>query len=320
MRSLVVVSLTLGLTSVASSTASAQQRNRDRDRERQVEREFEEAESRVDTTFAFSRTGVVDLTQISGDIVVIAWDRAEARIRAYAERGRVRREISSSRVSLDVESVRGRVGDSRFEVSVPVGVRVMARSRSGDVSVRGTKGPVTAQSTSGDVVVADATDRIVIGSVSGDVRASNLNGDTRATSVSGTIEVHGVTGDVRAETTSGDISLLGATSKSVTAQTVSGDVEYEGTIDASGRYEFNAHSGDIRLEIPESTNAQVNVETFSGSLDTEFPVTLQPGQRAGSRPRRYEFTIGSASGSTAARVIAESFSGDIVLVRRSRSR
>ena len=309
MPSPVLVAAALALTLLAPSGASAQGDTRDRDRERQ------EAQSRVDTTFTFSRTGVVDLTQVSGDIIVTSWDRAEARVRAYAERGQVRSGLSSSRLTLDVESVRGRIGDSRFEVTVPVGVRVIARSRSGDVSVRGTKGAVQAESTSGDVEVTDATDRIVIESVSGDVRASELKGEVRAQSVSGTIEVRGVSGDIRAETTSGDVSLVGVTSRSVTATTVSGEVEYEGGIDPNGRYEFHAHSGNVRLEIPESSSAHFSVETFSGSLDTEFTLTMQPGQRTTSRPRRYEFTLGSGS----ARVTAESFSGDIVLVRRPRS-
>ena len=308
MPSSVLVAAVLALTTLALSGASAQ-RGDTRDRESQ------DARSRIDTTFAFSRSGVVDLTQVSGDIIVTSWDRAEARVRAYAERGQVRSGLSSSRLSLDVESVRGRVGDSRFEVTVPVGVRVIARSRSGDVSVRGTKGAVQAESTSGDVEVTDATERIVIESVSGDVRASQLSGEVRAQSVSGTIEVRGVSGDILAETTSGDVSLLGVTSRSVTATTVSGEVEYEGGIDPNGRYEFHAHSGNVRLEIPESSSAHFSIETFSGSLDTEFALTLQPGQRTTSRPRRYEFTLGSGT----ARVTAESFSGDIVLVRRARS-
>ena len=309
MSSSVLVGAALALTTFLSTSAGAQRgNNRDRDRE------FREAQSRIDTTFAFSRTGVVDLTQVSGDIVVTAWDRGEARVRAYAERGQVRSDLSSSRLSLEIESIRGRVGETRFEVSVPVGVRVIARSRSGDVSVRGTKGAVQAESTSGDVEVVDATDRIVLESMSGDVRASQLNGEVRAQSLSGTIEVRNVTGDIRAETTSGDVSLLGVTSRSVTTTTVSGELEYEGNIDASGRYEFHAHSGDIRLELPETTSAQFHIETFSGALDTEFSLTLQPGQRTTHRPRRYEFTLGSGS----ARVTAESFSGDIVLVRRVR--
>ena len=301
---------TVAVAPLLPATAAGAQRNRDREHE-----DSQDVQSRIDTTFAFSRTGVVDLTQISGDVVVTAWNRGEARIRAYAERGRVRSSLSSSRLTLEIESVRGRVGDSKFELSVPVGVRVIARSTSGDVSVKGTKGAVEARSTSGDVTVTEATDRIVLESVSGDVHGAQLTGETRSESVSGTIEIRDANGDVRAETTSGDVSLLGVTSRSVFATTVSGEVEYDGTIDANGRYEFHSHSGDIRLEIPESSGAQFTVETFSGSLDTEFKLTLQPGQRSTGRPRRFEFTLGNGS----ARVTAESFSGDVVLARRAGS-
>lgn len=312
LRPTLLASTALALTVLLPTAAFAQSdRSRDRDRERE---EFQDAQSRVDTTFAFNRNGAVELTEISGDVIVNAWDRNEARVRAYAERGRVRTSISASRLSLEVEPIRGRLGDSKLEVWVPVGARVVARSTSGDVTVKGTKSPVDARSTSGDVVVTDATDRITIESVSGDVRASQLSGDVRSESVSGTIEIRDATGPVRAETTSGDVSLIGVTSRSVYATTVSGEVEYDGTIDGNGRYEFHAHSGDIRLEIPESASAQFSVETFSGSLDSEFPITLQPGQRATGRPRRFEFTLGSGS----ARIIAESFSGDIVLARRAR--
>ncbi len=306
MRSLLLAAIVVGLLPAAAGA----QRNRDRQRE-----DAQDVESRIDSTFAFSRTGVVDLTQISGDVIVTAWARGEARIRAYAERGRLRSTVSSSRLTLEIEPVRGRVGDSRFEISVPVGVRVIARSTSGDVTVKGTRGAVDARSTSGDVTVSEATDRVVIESVSGDVRASQLTGEVRSESVSGNVEIRDASGDVRAETTSGDVSLLGVTSRSVFATTVSGGVEYDGTIEASGRYEFHSHSGDIRLEIPESSGAQFTIETFSGSLDSEFAITLQPGQRSTGRPRRFEFTLGTGS----ARVTAASFSGDIVLDRRARS-
>ena len=300
---------------VAEPHVTVAQRNNSRDRSRERDAQWQEAQSRVDTTFAFGRDGVVDLRQTSGDVIVTAWDRGEARVRAYAERGRVRWGVSSSRISVDVEPVRGRVGDTRIEVSVPVGVRVIARSRSGDVSVRGTRGAVDARSQSGDIVVTEASDRIVLESVSGDVRAAQLAGDISAESVSGTIEARGVTGSVRVETTSGDVSLIDVTSKAAHIETVSGEVEYDGTIDSAGRYEFRSHSGDVRLEIPEESSAQFSVQTYSGALDTAFPLTLLPGQRTTGRPRRFEFTLGGGG----ARVTAESFSGDIVLTRRARA-
>ena len=82
-------------------------------------------------------------------------------------------------------------------------------------------------------------------------------------------------------------------------------------VQQNGRYEFHSHSGSIRLEIPGNAGARFSVETFSGSLDSDFDITLQPGDRGTRRPRRFEFTIGNGG----ARVTAETFSGDITLGR-----
>lgn len=269
-------------------------------------------QSRLDTTLAFSRTGTVDLTQLSGDVVVTAWDRAEVQVRAYVERGQLRRRFSPSHVAVDVEPVRGRTGESRIDVSVPAGVRVTVRSRSGDVSVRGTGAAVEVRSTSGDVTVSDAADRVVLETLSGDVRGARLGGAVRAESTNGSIELREVSGDVEAETTSGDVVLTGVRSRLARITTVGGDIEYEGALDAAGRYDFRSHSGDIRLEIPEGSGARFSVETFSGALDSEFQLTLEPGTRSTAKPRRFEFTLGAGG----ARATAASFSGDIVITRR----
>jgi DUF4097 and DUF4098 domain-containing protein YvlB len=275
----------------------------------------DDVRSRIDTTYSFSRTGVVDLSLISGDIIVTGSGRDEIRVRAFSERGRIRMDASSSRLTLDIESDRGRMGDTRFEVAVPAGVRVLMRSTSGDLSAKGVRGPVEAHTTSGDIVVDEATDRVSLESVSGDVRATRLSGDIRIESVSGDCEIDNLAGDIRVESTSGGITLGNVTSKNVYATTVSGEVSYDGNIDANGRYEFHSHSGDVRLDIPSSVSARFSVETFSGSLDSDFEVTLQPGQSVGRRPRRFELNVGNGG----ARVTAETFSGDIVLRRAGRS-
>jgi DUF4097 and DUF4098 domain-containing protein YvlB len=273
---------------------------------------------RIDTSFAFGRAGIIDLTQISGDIVITGTSRDEVRIKAYSERGRIRFDVSSTRVMLDAEPVRGRMGDSRYELSVPANSRVIARSTSGDVSVQGVTGPVEAHSVSGDVEVTDAGGRVQLESVSGEVRGSHLAGDVRAEAVSGSVTLEQIDGDVRVESTSGDISVTRVRSKSLYVSTVNGDVEFDGSIDPAGRYELHSHSGDVRLEIPDNASARFAIETYSGSFDTDFTVTLQPGDTNRRRPRRFEFTVGSGSGG--ARVTVESFSGDITLGRSRSSR
>lgn len=299
------VALALLLAVVGAAPAAAQ-RGRDRD---------DDIRSRIDTTFAFSRTGTVDLSLISGEIIVTGSSRDEIKVRAYSERGRLEMDAGSSHFSLEARSDRGRMGDTRYEISVPAGVRLLMRTTSGDVKASGVRGPVEGHSTSGDVEISDASGRVILESVSGDVRGHRLSGEVRAQSVSGDVELEDVNGDVRIESTSGEISLTRVTSKDVYATTVSGEVTYQGSIDRGGRYEFHSHSGDIRLDVPADLSARFAIETFSGSLDSGgFPITLQPGERTGRRPRRFEFTIGGGD----AKITAESFSGDIVLSRGSR--
>lgn len=269
---------------------------------------------RLDTTIAFPRDGVVDLRNLSGDITITGWERGEARVQASTARGRLRWRLSSSRITVEVEPVRGRTGDSPIQVSVPAGVRVIARSTSGDVIVRGVSGAVNVSSTSGDIEVVDATDRVELESVSGDVRASRIRGELDAGSVSGEVELDDVEGRaVRVESTSGDLVLTNVRSPDVSAETVSGDVVFRGPIARGGQYEFHSHSGGVILTVPGTVSARVSVETFSGELDSAFPVTLQP-DRNRTQSRRLEFVLGGGD----ARIIAETFSGDIEIRRDNR--
>ena len=120
------------------------------------------------------------------------------------------------------------------------------------------------------------------------------------------------TRNVEAETVSGRILLDGIKSRSVHSESVSGNLTYTGSVDPSGRYTFDAHSGNIRLNLPDNVGAVFSVETFSGDIDSDFPVTMQPGQGR-SREGRFEFTVGDGK----ARISAETFSGKIIINRVS---
>jgi DUF4097 and DUF4098 domain-containing protein YvlB len=275
------------------------------------ERDWQRGGERIDTTFGFSRSGVIDLTSVSGDIVVTGWNRSDVRVHAQTERGRLRWNFSSSRVSIETENGRGRDGDTRYELSVPEGVRVVLRSTSGDLTAKGTRGAVDANTTSGDINVTDAADRVELQSLSGDIKASHLSGDVQLGTLNGDVEAEDVDArSLHAESTSGELVLGGVRSRDVSASAVSGDIQYRGTIEPSGQYEFHSHSGTITLNIPANTSARFSVETFSGDMNSAFPITLQPG-RDRRQGRRLEFTLGGGD----ARVVAETFSGDVDIRR-----
>lgn len=268
---------------------------------------------RMDTTVALGRSGTVDLSLVSGTIRVTNWNRDQVRITASTERGILDLDASASRVSLNVRPRRGNLGDTEFEVTVPNTARLILRSVSGEISARG-GAEVEAHSVSGDVDVQDVAGRTTLESVSGSVTATTLGGSTHAKTVSGDLTLQGVTGDIDAETVSGDLELTGIRSSFVRLNSTSGDVHYAGGLDPKGRYDFRSYSGDVRLALPQNGSATLSVETFSGDIDSDFPITLLPGsQRSLGHPKRLEFKIGNGG----AVVSATTFSGDVIIERGS---
>ena len=291
------VPLLLALLVGAALPASAQDR-RDRD---------EEFQSRIDTTINFDRRGIVALSAGSGEIIVTAWDRPQVRVRARSERSTIRIDATSARVSLDLTRSRG--GDTRFEVTVPTGVQVTARTTNGDISITGTRGAVEATTQSGDLSVDEAIDAVELRTFSGDILARNLSGTVEVNSLSGDVSLTVVRGNVDATTVSGDVDLRGIAGRFVTAKSTSGDISYDGTIDSTGRYELTSHSGGVYITIPPGTGALMTVSTYTGSIESDFPITLKPGEHGIGMSRQFTFEIGKGN----ARVSAESFSGDITI-------
>jgi hypothetical protein len=108
-----------------------------------------------------------------------------------------------------------------------------------------------------------------------------------AGSVSGDVAVTGAEGDVRVSSVSGDVEALRLRASSVRATSVSGDVLV--SIDAltgDGSLRFTSVSGDVVAELPRNLNADVSMRTVSGSLDTEFPITLNGRMRRNSLEAR----------------------------------
>jgi len=111
--------------------------------------------------------------------------------------------------------------------------------------------------------------------------------------------------NLQVETVNGDIHLTRIDATTVSATTVNGEIEYDGTIKNNGRYSFASHNGDVSVSVPEDANLTVSVSTYQGEFESCFPITLQQ-----IKPQhRFSFTMGSGGG----RLEVESFQGDIRL-------
>ena len=115
------------------------------------------------------------------------------------------------------------------------------------------------------------------------------NVEIDASSVSGNVDVSGAQGDVRAGSVSGDIRLDGLRATSIEARTVSGEITAGvESLTGNGPLSFKSVSGDVKLDLPRSLDADLSMSSVSGQLDSEFQMTL--GGRTSRR--RIEARIG----------------------------
>lgn len=267
---------------------------------------------RIDTTLTLDRGGLVQLGTVSGEIRVTGSDRRDVRISASLERGRFDFSATAGRIALQTRSVGGRQSSAYVEVQVPIGTRVTANTISGLIEIRGTQGEIVARSTSGRVDVRNGRERVELETVSGTFDVRDIQGRMSIEATSATIDVDGANGDLSVETVSGSIRIRRSELTGLRASTTSGTITYEGSLVGSGSYRLNTHSGSITMTLPANVAATLELETFSGRIVSDFPLTLQPGQTTG-RGKRMEFTLGNGG----ARVTAGAFSGNINIRRAS---
>jgi hypothetical protein len=273
----------------------------------------------IDTTIAFATTGgVVDLSLVAGQITVSGWTRGEAHIHVSSEDVPVRFEHGTDHILLDTRTGRRwheDDSDVEYVLTVPVGTRVLMRSTSGELRSQGTHGEMEARSVSGDVEVDDIVRNATLESVSGNVRARNIEGNLHVRSVSGDVDVDRVNGDISFTSVSGHGYVTNGKSRSLRMETVSGDLTYRGTFEATGNYDLRAHSGNIRIALPADIGAAVSIDTFSGEIRSDFPMTIQPG---GSDPGPSRHHMDATLGKGGARITVSTFSGNVELLKSAK--
>jgi DUF4097 and DUF4098 domain-containing protein YvlB len=258
-----------------------------------------------DTTVQVRPGSRLELDNIDGNVTITTWNRGAVRIEATSgDPDDWEVEASGSLVN-----VRGRRGpaDVDFRITVPVTMTLNLTSQSGEISVDGVKGQISVETVEGSVTVKGGTDLVSLHSVDGSISLTGARGRVDLNTVDGDITATDITGSIRAGTVDGAVRLNQIESADIDANTVDGDIEYTGTIQEHGRYRLASHDGNVTLTVPR-INATVSVSTFSGSLESDFPVTL-----SGAKPgKRMTFTLGSGS----ARIELESFDG-LVRLRRA---
>jgi hypothetical protein len=281
------------------------------------------------------RDGRFSISNIAGDVLITGGSGDEVSIEAVKRARGSSGSLASVRIEVDGRPGRVDVRTTRspwidrvsvdYTIIVPAGVSVEARSVSGDVTVRSVQGSVRAETISGNVTTAATTRLELAKSVSGNVDLTDggTDGDLSASSVSGEIRARGLKAHgIDLRTVSGDMQLVDVACDRLGAQSVSGGVEFTGTLARSGRYDLNSHSGSVRLTLSGTTGFELTATTFSGSIRSGLPLTIggtaerSAGDAVIRRRGRNDRAIQATSGDGSAVLTIHTFSGDIIISKR----
>jgi DUF4097 and DUF4098 domain-containing protein YvlB len=270
----------------------------------------------IDSTFTVRSGARLELQSVSGSVRIRAWNRSQIRVQAETDGARIDLDASSSGIAVRAIPRRGEE-DVDFTISVPVGTALEVHAISADIDVGQVCGPARLGSISGGVTLVCAAGDVEVESVSGDVSATDIrDGHTEISSTSGDVQVRQVKGSLSARSVSGDVTLDRVDGDDVGVETVSGEIGFAGPVHDNGRYRFRSHSGDVTVRTDGDLNATVSVSTFSGDLESDWPITISPGRGGRMHGQDWEFTVGNGGG----RLTLESFSGTIYLRRGSSPR
>jgi DUF4097 and DUF4098 domain-containing protein YvlB len=268
------------------------------------------AQSTFDSTVAVRGGTRLSVENPSGHISIRSWNRSQVRIQAELESDRARVSVRDESGRLHVGPAgRHPRGEVEYTITVPGGMAVDVNGMSADVEVIRACGEVQVAVMSGDVTVDCARGSVRVQTMAGDVTVSDAEGDVEVATTSGDVDIRGARGRVAARNTSGDVQLEQVDATDVTAETVSGTISFIGPLRDNGRYRLEAHSGEVTVRVQGTLNATVEVSTFSGEFESDFPVQLEPGSRVSARD--WSFRVGTGG----ARLRMQSFSGTVSLRR-----
>jgi lia operon protein LiaG len=201
-------------------------------------------------------------------------------------------------------------------VEVNLGVGELAATRvtsdlrldasSAHVTATGTRGNLTVDVGSGGAEVRDASgDEIIIDTGSGGVQLSGITGKRcKMDTGSG-----GVTGDglkcddLNVDTGSGSIRIEDATATRVKLDAGSGGIRFSFR-NSPRDLQVDAGSGGVTISLPSITDTEIDIETGSGGIDTDFPIEVRRVERNHLRGK-----VGDGSG----RIHIQSGSGTVHL-------
>ncbi len=192
--------------------------------------------------------------------------------------------ISGERIDIEVPSgatlkIMGRETETRID-SVK---KVEIKNLGGNVGLRNIAGGIFAETFEGDVTVENSSGQISLKTSTGNIIAFEVG--------------PGQVGDVfKAGTSNGSITLQRVDHRQIEANSVSGEVVFNGKFMPGGIYNFKTSDGAMRLVIPHDSSCRLVAWYGFGTITSELPMkTIARDVSQGGKSLRAEIGDGEAS-------------------------
>jgi hypothetical protein len=301
--------------------------------------------AQADVSEKFSKTvhldenGTFDLTNISGNITVTGGSGRDVTIEAIKRVQRPRENAARlllQMIDIQVVEQANRVevrtiyprprnfpGSVEFTVALPEDVNVTLKTVTGNIRATNIKGELRADVVIGNITATGAKKLEALKCVTGDVEIVDAAADdpVTASTVSGGITVRGLRARaIQLNSVSGNIRVDDSQIERMMAKAVQGNLDFAGELSRNGRYELVSHSGDIKLQLAGNTGFEVQANSFSGTVRSDFAVNRRAAAGAEGRggvgiPPDARAVRG-AFGDASAMLMLRAFSGNIAIARR----
>ncbi|WGV56254.1 DUF4097 family beta strand repeat-containing protein [Stenotrophomonas indicatrix] len=245
------------------------------------------ADTRVDERHNVAAGGRIELSNVAGKVTVRGWDRNDVQLTGTLSDGlQLRQEKSANRVRWEIEYPRrGNNVGATLTLNVPRSVELLLSTVSADQDISGVDvRRLQADTVSGNLAAAGRSGDSVLNTVSGNVTARLQTPRLDVNTVSGRIEAGGgVSGEIGAQTVSGRVGVDAGRIQRLVVETVSGGIDLSATALApGGRINVESVSASVSLRLPRTVSAQLSVNSFSGSINSDAGKVERPRYGPGS--------------------------------------
>ena len=263
-----------------------------------------------DTDTVFSASGVARLMveQHKGSVAVRMWDRDEIRIQAdHSQRTRLDIRRRGATVSVELDGRRPDIA-VHYTIDVPKNIDLDLEGLVLDVEVDGVYGDIVIETLQGTVDVRNSGGELDAETLSGSIDIDGFDGDVMASSTSQHVTLRRVRGAIQIEAVSGVVALHDITASALEIESISGGIEFSGSLDPGGHHVFMSHSGEVVLDLEPGAHLSLEISNHSGSVDMDYPdATLVETHHGTSL-----FELGGGG----SRVEIETFSGSVRIRER----